>query len=336
MQRKSGNQIRPVKIWVILAGCFFISAITLITRTLGAEVVDRIVAVVNNDIISLYELNLLTKPFIERIEQAHYTIEEEQKMLYEIRRKMLDQLIDAKITDQELKRHNITVSEREVDGAIERVKEMAFLTDEDLRAELASQGLTMEEYRTRTKEQLLRRKLINREVRSKIVITQQDVKAYYDSNLDTYGGEKKYHLRNIIMPVPSLAGDEKKQEILVRMQEIWTELKQGNDFAAMARMYSQSRLASEGGDLGFFQLDELSPQLKEEIQKLKAGEFTPVMETDVGYQILYVEELVETPGKSLEEVASEITEKLYNEIVDKKYQSWLKELRSRAYIKIVN
>jgi len=194
----------------------------------------------------------------------------------------------------------------------------------------------MEEYRKQTKEQLLRRKLIIREVRSKIVITQEDVKAYYEGNIDAYQGEKKYHLRNIIMTVSPLTSDEKKREVLARMQEIWAELQQGKDFAAMARMYSQSRLASEGGDLGFFELDELSPQLKEEIQKLKTGEFTPVVLTDAGYQILYVEELVETPGKSLEELAPEITEKLYNEIVDKKYQAWLEELRSRSYIKIIN
>ena len=173
-----------------LTGCIFIIGIFIITETFGAELVDRIVAVVNNDIISLQELNRITKPYVERIKLNRYSSEKEQKMLFEIRRKILNQLIDDKLTDQELKKHNITVSKREIDRTIERIKEMAAITDEELRAELATQGLSMEEYRARTKEQLLRRKLINLEVRSKIVITQEDVEAYYDSHRDAYAGEK--------------------------------------------------------------------------------------------------------------------------------------------------
>jgi peptidyl-prolyl cis-trans isomerase SurA len=185
-----GDHKYPVIRLTVLAGCFFIIGIFIITENHGAELVDRIVAVVNNDIISLQELNRITKPYVERIKENRYSNEKEQKMLFEIRRKILDQLIDEKLTDQELKRHNITVSTKEIDRTIERIKETASITDEELRTELASQGLTMEEYRVRTKEHLLRRKLINREVRSKIVITQEDIKAYYDSHKDAYAGEK--------------------------------------------------------------------------------------------------------------------------------------------------
>ncbi len=319
-----------------LAGCFFIIGIFIITENLVAELVDRIVAVVNNDIISLQELNRITKPYVERIKKTRYSSEKETRMLFEVRRKILNQLIDEKLTDQELKKHNITVSTREIDGTIERVKEMALITDEELRTELASQGLTMEEYRVRTKEQLLRRKLINREVRSKIVITQEDVKAYYDSHMDAYAGEKKYHLRNIIMTVSLLASDTEKQTVFTRMENVLEKLEQGEDFTKLAKLYSQSSMASEGGDLGFFRIDEISPLLKPEIEELKAGEFTSVIDTEMGYQIFFVEEVVEKPGKSLEDATPEITNKLYTEIVDQKYQAWLENLRTRSHIKIIN
>ncbi len=319
-----------------LAGCFFIIGIFIITENLGAELVDRIVAVVNSDIISLQELNRITKPYVERIKKIRYSIEKEKRMLFKVRRKILNQLIDEKLTDQELKKHNITVSTREIDGTIERVKEMALITDEELRTELASQGLTMEEYRVQTKEQLLRRKLINREVRSKIVITQEDVKAYYDSHMDAYAGEKKYHLRNIIMTVSLLASDTEKQTVFTRMENVLEKLEQGEDFTKLAKLYSQSSMASEGGDLGFFRIDEISPLLKPEIEELKAGEFTSVIDTEMGYQIFFVEEVVEKPGKSLEDATPDITEKLYTEIVDQKYQAWLENLRTRSHIKIIN
>ncbi|MGD2271187.1 MAG: SurA N-terminal domain-containing protein [Desulfobacterales bacterium] len=321
--------------WVTLAGCFFIIGPVLISQTFGAEVVDRIVAVVNNEIISLYELNQLTKPFIERIKQANLAIERERKEIFEVRRQILNKLIDDKLADQELKRHNITVSAKEIDSALESIKQRALVTDEELRAELASQGLTMEEYRSRTKEQLLRSKLINLEVRSKIVVNQEDVKDYYEKNKQVYAGEKKYHLRNIIMPLSPLTSDEEKRRRLIKMENVLEQLRQGQDFVAMARKYSQSSIAAEGGDLGFFRLDELSRELRSAIAKLRAGEFTGVIETEMGFQILFVEEVREKPGKSLKEATPEITHKLYSEIVNEKYRSWLENLRARSHIKII-
>ena len=331
-----GDNKCPVIRLTVLAGCFFIIGIFIITENPGAELVDRIVAVVNNDIISFQELNRITKPYVENIKKNRYSSEKEQKMLFEIRRKVLNQLIDQKLTDQELKRHNITVSKRELNRSIERIKEMNLITDEELRSELASQGLTLEEYLERTKEQLLRRKLINREITSKIVITQEDVKAYYDSHRDAFAGEKNYHLRNIIMTVSPLASDTEKQTVSKSMENVLEKLEQGEDFAKLAKIYSQSSIASEGGDLGFFRLDEITPLLRSELEGLKAGEYTAIIDTEMGYQIFFVEEVVEKPGKSLEDAAPEITEKLYNEIVDQNYQDWLENLRTRSHIKIIN
>ena len=135
-----------------------------------AEVVDRIVAVVNDDIIILSELNQTLKPFAGRLKELGYSPEKERKMLFKVRSDILNQLIDQKLADQEIKRFNITVSEKEIDNAIERIKEASSYTDEELREELTVQGLGMEEYRESIKEQILRAKLINWEIKSKIVI----------------------------------------------------------------------------------------------------------------------------------------------------------------------
>ena len=119
-------------------------------------------------------------------------------------------------------------------------------------------------------------------------------------------------------------------------EKILEKLHAGEDFAKLAKLYSQSSMASEGGDLGFFRLDEISALLRQELEGLKAGEFTSVIDTEMGYQIFYVEEVVEKPGKSLEDAAPEITNKLYTEIVDQKYQTWLENLRTRSHIRIIN
>ncbi len=176
------------------------------SRTLGAqetEVVDRIVAVVNNEIITLYDLNRAFAPYAGNIRALKYPPEKERQTLFQVRQDILDQLIDSMLADQQGKRGQITVSQKEIDNTIERLKESRQFTDEQLRQGLASQGMTMEEYRKEVEEQLMRTKLVNREVKSKIVITQEDIKDYYESHREQYAGEKKYHLWNLFIKVSS-------------------------------------------------------------------------------------------------------------------------------------
>ena len=119
------------------------------------------------------------------------------------------------------------------------------------------------------------------------------------------------------------------------MNEILAKLNTEQPFETIAESYSESSLAAESGDLGLFVLTELSPQIQEYIKDMKAGEFTPVLDTSQGYQIIFVQEVVKTPDKPLEEVSAEIEKILYNEVLEKKFLSWLEDLRSQAVIKII-
>ena len=301
----------------------------------GAEYVDRIVAVVNEDIITLSELNVLLKPYAEQIKTRNFSPEQERKMRFTVREKMLNQLIDSKLTDQEIKKAGITVSELEIDNTIERIKEARFYTDEELREVLKQRNMSMEEYRNRIKEQILRTKLVNREVKSKIAITQEDVKEYYNSHPEIYGGEKKYHLRNIIMRSPALTSEIDKRLVLKRMEAILQKLEKGESFEILAKRFSESPVAADGGDLGAFELNALSPQIRDAVKDLEPGQFTDVLDTDQGYQIFYLEDILNSPGKPFEEVSGEIRDKLFNEIVDKRFRLWVETLRKRSHIKII-
>lgn len=314
---------------------FYMIFFCAVVHTAGAEVVDRIVAVVNDDIILASELNEAFNPYAERIKAQGYSVDKERGLLFKARENMLNQLIDQKLTDQEIKRSNITIDEREIDDTIERLKEQNFFTDEDLRKALAREGLTLEAYRKRIKENMLRSRLVNFKIKSKVVITKEDARAYYERHRDKYGVETKYHLRNIIMKVSPSGNDEDRLAVLRKMEAVLEKLKQGQPFETLAGRFSESTMADTGGDLGFFRIDELSPQLQEEIKGKNAGEFTTVIDTDQGYQIFFVEEITKVPGKSFEEVSAVIEEELYHDMVDKKFQSWLAELRKRSHIKVV-
>ena len=320
---------------IIGALLFCVFGDPFVITTNGAEIVDRIVAVVNDEVITLTELNNSLKPYMEKIQSLGYPQDKEQELIFKVRKDMLDRLINQKIEDQEIKRSKVEISEEQVDKTIERIKETNYLTDEQLRAALVKDGLTLEEYRSKIKDQILRDRLVALKVKSKIVITKEDIKAYYEKHTKEYGGKQKYHLRNIIMKVPLFLGSEKKLEIKAKMDEILEKLKAGESFKALAAKYSESPAASEGGDLGEFEFDSLSPQLQKAIEKIKPGEFTPVLDTDQGYQIFFLEEISSAQGKTLEEVTPEIQGKLYNESIDKKYHAWIADLRKQSVIKII-
>ncbi len=305
------------------------------TRAADAIVVDRIVAIVNDDLITLYDLNKTLQPYEENIKALGYSAEKERETLYKLRTDLLNRLIETKLTEQVVKRNNIEVSKTEIENALERIKESRSLTDEDLRAGLAQQGLTLEEYRNNVKNQLLRNKLVNREIKSKIVITEKEIETYYNAHREKYVRAKKYHIWNIFIRLPEFADESTRGLAREKMESVISRLNQGQTFESLATRESDSPMEPNGADLGLFQLDELSPQLQKTVSKMKAGDYSSVLETSVGYQIVYIQEIVESDLRSLEKVKSEIHEILYNEAADNKFRAWLDDIRKRAHIKII-
>jgi peptidyl-prolyl cis-trans isomerase SurA len=318
----------------------FVKALIALGLVLGAvagrgEVVDRIVAIVNDDAITLSELNETVEPYARKIREAFYGPEQERKMLFKVREDILNKMIDQTLTDQESHRLDISVLESDVDQRLEKIKHERSLTEEDLRKALAAEGYTLEEYRKKMKEQMLRIKLINVEVKSKIAITEEEMRADYDKHKEEYQEAKKYHLRTILIKVPDPATTEQKEDSLKRIKAIADELKAGAAFDQLARQFSDDITAKEGGDVGLFSLEELSNQFRETVRWMKDGEISPVLETPQGYQILMVQEIQHTPRKTFKEAKAEIEDRLFRKLVDEKYAKWLQGLRERSYIKII-
>ncbi len=297
-----------------------------------AEVVDRILAVVNDDIVTLYEFNQALKPYKARIRSLGYSPEKERRMLSKIREEVLNQLIDEKLAEQEIKQLHLSVSEREIDGAIERFKTANRLSDEKFKKMLEKEGLSYEAYRKRIKEQILRAKLVNRQVKSKIVITQAEIRAYYENHPERYGPKKRYRLRHIFLRLPEDAGRKEKEKKRKKMERILEALKKGAPFSEMARKYSEV-LPEEEGRLGVFEFEELSDTLKKALTGKAAGQFTDILETGEGFQIVYVEEIIKKPPPKLEEVSAEIEQILFQEQVKKRYEAWLRELKAKSVVK---
>jgi peptidyl-prolyl cis-trans isomerase SurA len=130
--------------------------------------------------------------------------------------------------------------------------------------------------------------------------------------------------------------DESQRQIANgKMESVLSQLKQGRPFESFVAEAPDSPESPEGGDLGLYRLDELSPGLQNIVKDMKAGEYSSILEMDQGYQIIYVQKILETDAKKLSDVESEIEDVLYNEAIDNRYNTWLSKLRERSHIKII-
>ena len=299
-----------------------------------AELVDRIVAIINDDIILQSEFDVTANLFRKSAQKQNPDAEVSNILTQDQKNIIINQMINDKLILQQVFQYGIKVDEEEVDSNIERIKSVNNLSDAAMLRMIELDGMTYEEFKTKIRDQLLQIRLVNRQVKSKVIITDADVRAYYDANKEVYGGRAKYHLRQILVRSASAADDEKRSTFSL-VQNIFERLKAGENFSELAKVYSQSSSAREGGDLGFFELRLLAPQIRDAISNLPKGGFTNIIESDQGYQILYIEDIETTQGQSFDDAVSAIEEKLYTERMEEKFQAWLTDLRKKAHIQIM-
>ncbi|MFH1147728.1 MAG: peptidylprolyl isomerase [Pseudomonadota bacterium] len=315
----------------VLVSSFFSPFVFFPVTTASAEIIDRIVAVVNDDVITLADLESEQQLFLEymRAENPDSLAEKGNDSL---RMDMLNKLIDRKLTEQEAQRIGLSVSETEIDAAVERILQNSRINKDQLAARLKQEGVPMERYRQNLKEQIQRGKLVSQEVRSKVVITDDKVKEYYQNNRNTFNKRMKYRLRHIVFKMP--AGGN-KETIRKKADDVKKQLQEGADFEELARIFSEFPTASEGGDLGYVEKDELAPYIIQAVTGLGVNDVSPVVETPVGYQIFKVVDSVEPKEKAFEEVKEEIYLMLTEQYTNNRFAAWIKDLRAKSYIEVL-
>ena len=299
----------------------------------AAEVCNRLVAVVNNDVITLYELNNRMKEMTGVPPEE--LMQKSDAMYRDARQKILELLIDEKIAQAKIKELRIQVSDRQVDNYVEKLKRDNQLTQEDLVAGLEKEGLSYEKYRERIKRDIERAQLIEYEVRSKIIIREETIQKYYEEQKGTFGVAEKVQLAGIFLMRKNLKSEEEMRELYRKAQEIAAKLKAGADFSQMAGSYSEGPGAKEGGDLGQFTVDHLEPGLKSVVEALPEGGISDPLVRPNGIQIIKITKKQTGKIRSLEEMKEAIYGILYQEEVNRRYQNWIKELRESAYTRVV-
>ena len=319
---------------------FLFALLTALPTSAAANVVDRSVAVVNEDTITLSEVNEVGKPFFQKVTEETPP-EQLNEVMQQVRRSIIEKLIDKKLVVQEANKLNLKVSDEEVEGALQRILATNQATLEDFRKEIAAAGMSEKQYREDLREQILSSRLINHEVRAKIVITDERILDYYNTHYQGKATGGAAHVLQIgsSWGVPDRSGGVPDRDAArASIEKVRALALEGKDFRELAKQFSDLPTAAEGGDLGTFKEEELAAPIRAAVAGLEPGAISGVVEQDNSFQIFT---LLAASGdgaaaaKPLEAVKEEIREKLAKEEMEQRFKEWLNGIRQKAYIKIL-
>ncbi len=308
--------------------CLLLTAyFLLLTPSANGEIVDRIVAVVNDSAITLSELNIATTG----LGDIKGDDKEKRQKIIETKSKVLDQLIEKKLVEQAANKAGITVSEKEIDNAIEDVKRQNNIGQEDLLSALARNGLTFKEYREQLKDQIRQVKFINKEFRANVKVSDEDVEAYYKQNRDKFSGPAMYRIRIISF---LLSGQGKGKDAEKKAKDILAMARKGADFIKLASVYSEGPNVKDGGDLGYISPGEMDAAVEKAGGGLNIGEISDVIKTPTGFHIIQLIDRRKAEPKPVAAVLDEIKNIIFQKIIDERYKLWLEEMMKKAYIEV--
>lgn len=317
-------------VWISLLITFLLA---LLVGPVSSEVFNRLVAVVNDEVITLHELNLKIKELTGlKPEDMKFQNEE---MYLQTRRDVLELLIDNRIAKKKIQEMGIRVREKEIDTTIEKIKRDNQWTHEDLLAKLKEKGISHETYRDDIRRDLERFRLINFEVKSKIIIREEQIKEYYEKHEEEFSSDGTVDLASIFLIYKSPGNKSEKGEVRKKGEAILAKIREGGDFKALATKYSEGPGADEGGGLGLFKMSQLEPDLRKLLGAMPEGAVTDLIVRSNGIQIIKLINKVKSKVKPLEEVRDAIYGRLFQREVNKSYESWIKELRKSSYTKII-
>lgn len=281
----------------------------------GPVVVDRVVAVVNEEIITMSDLL--------REMQKHTDITDQ--------RLVLESMIDRKLQMVSAKRNGIDVTERELTEGIDDIMKRNNMSAAQFEQALAKEGLTLEQYRIELKEQMTLSRLFNKYVRTGLSVDDAEARAYYEKNAKQYSLPEEVKVRHLVVPVPEQASPAQVKAAQEKAAALMERIRKGEDFVRLIREHSGSPTAKQDGDLGFLQRGHAIPELEEAAKNLKSGEFAGPVRCSDGFHVIRVED-IRTPVLPFEKVKEEITRMLFEQKMENTYRMFLQTLRTESHI----
>lgn len=308
--------------WGLLFAICFSSLVSIA----GAETVNRVAAVVNEEAITTFQLE---KQVQERVGTGELPAGEKDRG----RRQVLEQMIEDTLIRQRSDELGIKVSDGELNAAVQDVLKQNKLTRPQLEEALLQEGMGMDEYQEKLRQEIVRYKLVSREVQNRAEVTSHEIREYFREHIDEYREPASVRLNRLTFPLPLRADGEQTAAIRGKAEEALARLRRQEDFTAVLLAYSADRSA-EGGDMGRLALTDLSGAFERAVRGLRDGEVSDLVETPQAFHILQVAESTAERIRQFDSVKDEIARTLGESKTQARLREWLGELKKKSSIEI--
>lgn len=299
----------------------------------AAELVDRIIAVVNKDVILHSELQEMLD-YVEEIELRGLAGEARDEAREELMVDLLNGLIANELVEQAMERADIEVGDREVEAAIADVANQNGLTIERLFQELERQGIPEEEYRSQLKDQIRQYQFMNLEIRGRVSVSEEDIRSAWLQSGASSTPEPAWRLQRILLAVPPDADEATLAALTAEADALEEQIAGGKDFSEVAAARSDDvSTKDKGGEAGVFKRRDLSAAFADAIASVETGQVARV-DLPTGIWLLRVAEEVDAAKKQFEEVRDAIAKQLYDQAMERELEKWTEEERRRAHVEI--
>jgi peptidyl-prolyl cis-trans isomerase SurA len=318
----------------------FLAVLTNLLHPVLAEeqVVNGIAAVVNGDVVTYSQVRELTAAQERSAAEVYHGAELEAK-IKSIRASAVKDLIDRSLILQEFKKKEFNIPSYVVDDSVQRIIRQDFGGDRaSFVKTLQAQGFTMARFRDVQKDKMIVQAMRQSKTSDNILVSPVKIREYYNKHAASYTTPEQVKLRMIVLKDGSASGDAPPDPSVNKKQmadEIRDKLAAGAEFDRLAQMYSEDSTNEMGGDWGWVERKTLNEGLAKVAFSLKTGEISPIIQLDNAYYILMVEQKKPAVTKPLSEVQGEIVQALTQEERLKGQEQWLRELREKAYIRIL-
>ena len=286
-------------------------------------------AVVNGVVITQAQYDKELNVQRERISRQGRQISDDQ--MAEMKKEILEGLIEREVLYQESQKAGIKVTDQKVNDQMASIKKR-FPSEEEFNKALSNMNLTEDEVKVQIQRGLAIRELIDQKVASKVVITDEETRAYYDGNSQLFQQPEQVKASHILIKVEPTADDAKKAEARKKIKEVQQKLKDGGDFAALAKEYSQGPSGTRGGDLGYFKRGQMVKPFDDVAFSMKTNEVSDLVETRFGYHLIKVYDKKPEQTLAYADVKDKIAQRLKQEKVEKDATLYVENLKKGAKV----
>jgi len=313
------------------ASSVFLALLILMPVVVRAKVIEQLIAIIDGEPYTLSNLETYAKTKMNRSFPTG-----DLAKINPSDREVLEQFLTEKLVESEIREGGIKVGDEDVDQYIEQVKKSNRLSDQDLKTALSREGQTLESYRASVKAELEKNELINRQVRKKVNVTNEDVERYYKLNAKNYRAPDRARIRHILLALPENAPAEKVRSVAEKAEALYKRAKAGEDFGKLAVEFSEGAGKNEGGDIGWVTRGTLIAGIEDvAFQKLSVGEISEPFRTTMGIHIVKLEAREIGTTLPLTSVSGKIKEELYAKAMEERFDKWLKtDLRRKHKVDV--